>query len=331
MPQHFLLSAKARTLSLSAVLRMTDEQAERAFVRIRWHATDGKPVCPHCDCPTVYDCRKANGAPRWRCKACRKDFSVTSGTLFAWHKMPLRNYLAAIAIFVNEVKGKSALALSRDLDCQYKTAFVLAHKLREAMASEMKGRQMGGDGETAEIDGAYFGAFIRQANHKENRRDRRLAINQNGKRQVVVVIRERGGSTLPAVFKSESAALGWISRIVSPATKLMTDEAGSWNELHARYDMDRIDHSRLYSTETGVYTNGAEGFFSRLRRGEIGHHHHIAGPYLVRYAQESAWREDRRRMDNGSQVQGVMGLAMACRPSVDWCGYWQRAQVNPGV
>lgn len=326
MSSHFLLSAKARTLSLSAVVRMSDAEAEMAFTRIRWHASGGKPICPRCECPTVYDCRKANGAPRWRCKACRKDFSVTSGTLFAWHKMPLRTYLAAIAIFVNEVKGKSALALSRDLDCQYKTAFVLAHKLREAMASEMKGMRIGGDGETAEIDGAYFGGFVRQANHKENRRDRRLAINQNGKRRVVVVIRERGGRTLPSVFKSESAALDWINRTVSRDTRLMADEAGSWNELHARYEMERIDHSRLYSTGTGVYTNGAEGFFSRMRRGEIGHHHHVAGPYLIRYAQESAWREDHRRVNNGRQVQGVMGLAMKCGPSVDWCGYWQRGQ-----
>jgi hypothetical protein len=62
-----------------------------------------------------------------------------------------------------------------------------------------------------------------------------------------------------------------------------------------------------------------------MRRAEIGHHHHVAGPYLVRYAQESAWREDRRRMPNGMQVQAVMGLAMKNRPSVDWCGYWQRA------
>ncbi len=66
--------------------------------------------------------------------------SLTSGTLFASHKLPLRMYLAAIAIFVNEVKGKSALAMSRDLGLAYKSAFVLFHKLREAMAEEMKGR-----------------------------------------------------------------------------------------------------------------------------------------------------------------------------------------------
>jgi transposase-like protein len=323
MSSHFLLSAKARTLSLSAVLRMTDEEAERTFVRVRW--TDGKPVCPHCECQTVYEARRPSGALRFRCKACRGDFSVTSGTLFAHHKMPLRNYLAAIAIFVNEVKGKSALALSRDLDCQYKTAFVLAHKLREAMASELKGLHLGGAGETVEVDGGYFGGYVKPSNHKENRRDRRLAKNQNGKRQVVVVMRERGGSTLPAVFRSESAALGFIASRVAPGTRLMADEAAGWNDLHARFAMERIDHSKLYSDRAGVYTNGAEEFFSRMRRAEIGHHHHIAGTYLVRYAQEAAFREDHRRDDNGAQVRRVAGLAMAARPSVDWSGYWQRA------
>jgi transposase-like protein len=116
MSQHFLLSARARTLSLVAVLRMTDLEAETMFRSIRWNATGGKAVCPHCDCPTVYECRRPNGALRFRCKACRKDFSITSGTLFAFHKMPLQTYLAAVAIFCNEVKGKSALALSRDLE-----------------------------------------------------------------------------------------------------------------------------------------------------------------------------------------------------------------------
>jgi hypothetical protein len=65
-----------------------------------------------------------------------------------------------------------------------------------------------------------------------------------------------------------------------------------------------------------------------MRRAEIGHHHHIAGVYLVRYAQESAWREDHRRSDNGRQVKMVATLAMAAVTSVDWCGYWQRARMG---
>jgi hypothetical protein len=266
-----------------------------------------------------------NGPARWRCKACRKDFGITSGTLFAFRKMPLRNYLAAIAIFCNEVKGKSALALSRDLGCQYKSAFVLAHKLREAMASESKGRIVGGPGRTVETDGAYFGGYVKPSNYHDNRVDRRLAKNKTGKRQVVVVVREREGRTLPAVFKSESAALGFITARVAKGTAIVADEAGSWNDLHARYSVSRIDHSVAYS-HNGVYTNGAEEFFSRMRRAEIGHHHHVAGPYLIRYAQEAAWREDHRRLHNGGQVSAVAGLAMHCPPSVDWCGYWQRAE-----
>jgi hypothetical protein len=62
MSQHFLLSAKARTLSLGAALRMTDQEAETAFRSLRWATTDGKPVCPHCECPTVYEARRPNGA-----------------------------------------------------------------------------------------------------------------------------------------------------------------------------------------------------------------------------------------------------------------------------
>ena len=137
--------------------------------------TDGEPVCPHCGGVDAYDCRRPKGAPRFRCRACGKDFTLTSGTLFASHKLPLRDYLAAIAIFCNEVKGKSALAISRDLGLAYKCAFVLLHKLREAMADELKGRMVGGEGKIAEVDGGYFGGYVKPANLKENRRDRRLA------------------------------------------------------------------------------------------------------------------------------------------------------------
>jgi transposase-like protein len=324
MSQHFLLSAKARTLSIGAVARMTDLQVEATFRAIRWADTAGKPVCPHCECPTVYEARRPSGQLRFRCKACRGDFSLTSGTLFAHHKMPLRNYLAAIVIFCNEVKGKSALALSRDLDVQYKTAFVLAHKMREAMATEVKGHQLGGMGKVVEIDGGYFGGYVKPANHKENRRDRRLAKNQNGKRQCVVVIRERDGHVLPAAFRSEGAALSFIRNRVARETEVMVDDSNAWNDLHSRYVVKTINHQVAYSLD-GACTNQAESFFSRLRRAEQGHHHHIAGVYLGRYAQESAWREDHRRVDNGSQVRGVVALAMKARPSVDFCGYWQRS------
>ena len=106
-------------------------------------------------------------------------------------------------------------------------------------------------------------------------------------------------------------------------TVLHADEAASWNDLHQRFEMKRINHQEAYSLD-GACTNQAESFFSRLRRGEMGHHHHIAGPYLIRYAQEAAWREDARRIDNGGQVRRVVSLALSRKQSVDFCGYWQR-------
>ncbi len=323
MAQHFLLSARAKTLSLAQVLRLSDAQAETLFADIRWADNDGAAVCPLCGCQKVYEARRANGSLRFRCKACRKDFSLTSGTLFASHKLPLRTYLAAIAIFCNEVKGKSALALSRDLAVQYKTAFVLAHKLREAMATEVKGYKLGGEGKVVEIDGGYFGGYVKPANWKENRRDRRLAKNQNGKRQCVVVIRQRDGMVLPSAFPTEGSALAYIRNHVAAGTEVHADEAASWDALHGHYVVKRINHQLAYSDGIAC-TNGAESFFSRMRRAERGHHHHISGVYLARYAQESAFREGNRRMANGSQVRRVTGLALAARPSVDFCGYWQR-------
>ena len=224
MAQHFLLSSAAKALSLASVFTMKDEQAETTFRRIRWHETEGQPVCPHCGGVDAYDCRRLKGAPRFRCRACGRDFSITSGTLFASHKLPLRCYLAAIAIFCNEVKGKSALALSRDLNVSYKCAFVLLHKLREAMAEEMKGRKIGGNGKVAEVDSGYFGGYVRPANLREHRVDRRFAMNQSGKRKAVIVVRERNGNTLPAVFRTEGQALSFIKSRIAKGTVVNADE-----------------------------------------------------------------------------------------------------------
>jgi hypothetical protein len=150
-----------------------------------------------------------------------------------------------------------------------------------------------------------------------------MSENMTGKRQVVVVVRERNGSSLPAVFKSEGAALGWIKARVAKGTTLNADEANSWNDLHSRFEMKRINHQEAYSLD-GACTNWAESYFSRLRRAEAGHHHHIAGAYLLRYAQEASWREDNRRAANGEQVRTVAHLALNAKPSKAFAGYWQR-------
>jgi len=317
MAQHFLLSSKAWTLSLAGVMRMSDDDAFNLFKAIRWEATAGEPVCPKCECAAVYTyaARKI-----FKCKACNSQFSVTSGTIFANRKLAIRDYLTAIAIFVNGAKGISALQLSRDLNVQYKTAFVLAHKLREAMAAEQNGRVLAGD---VEIDGAYFGGHVKPANVKAERKDRRLSENQNGKRRAVVIMRERKGKSLPAVFQSEGDAVSMIASRVAPGSTVYADEGSSWDVLHARFAMRRINHSVQFSDD-GACTNQAESYFSRLRRAEIGTHHKISGRYLHQYAGEMAWREDHRRTANGVQFRAVVVAAAAHPVSRAWKGYWQR-------
>ena len=99
---------------------------------------------------------------------------------------------------------------------------------------------------------------------------------------------------MPGVFRSEAEALSFIRANVLPKTTLYADEAAAWDDLHAKYELHRINHQEAYSFggAKAIHTNSAESFFSRMRRGEIGHHHHVAGPYLIRFAEEAAWREN---------------------------------------
>lgn len=322
MSQHFLLSAAARTLSLASVARMSDEEAHAKFVAIRWADNEGKPYCPRCGNVRVSAITTRN---LWKCSPCRYQFSVTAGTIFQDRKRPIRDYLLAIAIFVNGAKGHSALQLSRDLDCQYKTAFVLAHKLREAMASEVHdpaAPELSGE---VHVDGLYTGGHVRPANRKEDRADRRLAETQTGKRQVVVVARERHGRTKPFVVAKESDGVPLIRQHVASGAIIHADEAAGWDILLASYEMRRVNHSREFKGDDGACTNEAESYFSRLRRAQYGIHHRIAGPHLDQYANEMAWREDNRRVPNGTQWRRVTGAALRHPISQRWRGYWQRS------
>ena len=317
MAQHFLLSAKARTLSLAKVYRMGEDAAYGLFCEMRWPETDGEAVCPRCGCADSYFLKSRR---KYKCTACYHQYSVTSGTIFASRKLSFTDLLAAIVLFVNGAKGMSALQASRDLDVQYKTAFVLFHKLREAMAREFGERELNG---IVEIDGGYFGGYVKPENRKEDRKDRRLSYNSSGKRQCVVIMRERKGRSLPFVVANEGDAVPYVRDHVGTLATIHADEGTGCDALHAGWDTRRVNHSVAFK-DKGVCTNQAESFFSRLRRMETGTHHHIAGPYLNAYANECAWREDMRRVDNGSQAMTLTGAVMASGNSRQWAGYWQR-------
>jgi transposase-like protein len=317
MAQHFLLSAAARTLSLKAIYREGEEKAYAKFCEIRWAETNGQPVCPRCGSLDHYAIPTRR---KFQCKGCKHQFSVTAGTVFASRKMAYVDLLGAICIFVNAVKGISALQLSRDLDCQYRTAFVLAHKLREALASETKDATLEGE---VEIDGAYFGGHIRPANLKADRVDRRRARYQTGKRRVVVALRQRNGRTLPFVMQSEAEGVGLASQKAAKGTVFYADEASHWDALHAFLDTRRINHSEAYSLN-GANTNSVESYFARLRRMVEGQHHGVSPKYLYQYANEAAWKEDHRRLSNGFAFDRTLNLALASPVSRAWAGYSQR-------
>src|ERR1700730_13407866 len=116
---------------------------------------------------------------------------------------------------------------------------VLAHKIREALADEKKDETVSGE---VEIDGAYFGVYVKPANWTENRRDRRLVENQSGKRRVVVIMRERNGITLPFVFRSEAQSISTIASRVEGKATIYADEARHWDILHDRFLTKRINH-----------------------------------------------------------------------------------------
>ncbi len=331
MSQHFLLTAQARTLSLLDVAAMSDDESFDLFRRLRWG--DGEEVtCPSCGSIARHhfiQCRQ-----QWRCKDCGHTFSVTSGTIFAFHKLPLKTYLAAVALFTNAVKGISALQAARDLGCQHKTAFVLFHKIREALLQQRDETPMSGD---VHMDGAYVNGSVRPANKKADRVDRRLAENQKGTKRCVLVIRENpteperlagfqgAKRTIALVIERETQkAVGALApRYIVPGSTVSTDEADAYDPLHAKYDMRRVNHSQEYRAADGTTNNQAESFFSRFRRMQIGQHHQFGVAHLASYANEAAYREDTRRRPNGWIFLDILTHCAKTLTSRDWCGYWQ--------
>ena len=317
MAQHFLLSAAARTLSLKAIVSEGEDAAYRRFCRLRWPETGGAPVCPVCGCLDIYDLSTRR---RFKCAACHRQFSVTSGTIFASRKLSFVDLLGAICLFVNASKGLSAVQLSRDLDVQHKTAFVLMHKLREALATETRDAQLAGE---IEVDGAAFGGHVRPANRRENRVDRRLLKHRSGKRLIVVALRQRGGRTLTRTFLREAEGVDFAKERIAPGAMLSADEVAHWDLLEPLFDVRRINHSEAYSRD-GVHTNLAESFFSRLRRMIAGQHHKVGSRHLDAYAAHAAWLEDHRDESNGRLADQLIGRALAAPVSRQWKGYWQR-------
>lgn len=330
MSQHFLLSAKARTLSVRKVMELTDAEAFEVFKEVRWGAGE-EVACPVCG--TIGKHYFQRTRKQWRCKDCNHTFSVTSGTIFAFHKLPLRVYLAAIAIYANAVKGISALQLARDLGVQYKTAFVLAHKIRESLMEQRELEKLDGE---IHMDGAYVNGHIRPKNKKEDRIDRRLAVHQKPGKRCVFVMRQKcqelaagamagAVKTLTFVLKGENQEdVGNLAdAFVKKGSVICADESNAYDPLHAKFDTRRVNHSVEYRADDGTTNNLAESYFARFRRMQYGQVHKFGNLYLANYANEAAYREDTRRWANGRIFNDIVKKCAVTRTHHDWCGYWQ--------
>ncbi len=312
---------------------MSDDEAYAAFRAVRFADNGGEAFCPHCGCHAVYE----YAARRiFKCKACERQFSLTSGTLFASRKLAIRDILTALALFVNGANGHAALRMGRDLNVSYKTAFVLLHKLREAMGDMRTPEKLSG---VVEVDGIWVGGKIR----KRSPSDRRLNFSKprpkdikpevwekmlatREKQRVIVTLRERreGGRSRSFVCKSEGEAVQDVLAMTREDAVIHVDEGPGWNRLHAYREVEHVNHSRMYVTGNGVHVNNVESFNSRVRRAERGVHHRISGNYLQGYADEFCWREDHNRVANGQQFASVLRTVAQMPVSRTWKGYWQR-------
>lgn len=325
MSQHFLLSKASRNLSLASIMQMSDADVFDTFKKLRWGESD-KQVCPCCASVNKHFFIKSR--MQWRCRDCTHTFSVTSGTVFSTHKMPIRVILLSILLFVHAAKGLSALQLSRHLDVQYKTAYVLFHKLRDALwrtrdTSPLQGK--------VEMDGGYFHSYVRPKNKKVDRVDRRLRFNLNPMKRSILVMRERGEvgqgakRTIVDVIKHENERdVGALThKYVMAGTTIYADEHPSYAALAARHPVKQVNHQEEYCADDGTNQNQAESFFGRMRRLVTGQIHKCDPKYLLFYSHEIAWREDYRRQDSNWLFYDLFRRCLHAPQSRNWTKYWQ--------
>lgn len=301
--QLFSISAAARTFNPRDISRMSEEEAYDYFVGIRFKDNGGKAQCPHCGCGACYEYRARR---IFKCMSCERQFSATSGTEFSRRKMSFRQILELIVEFALPAKGISAIQISKNLGLSYRTAFYRLHHLRRAMLRSHEGTVFD---TPVEIDGAEVGGHIRPKNKKEDRKDRRRYPYRSKNKQVVGVMRERcpGGRTRVVIAKTEGKAAKLMPKFIKPGTSIYADGGTAFNFLSKKYPMHRVTHAVEYWRKPNVHTNNAECFFSVLRRAERGIYHHIAGPYFEAYANEVAWRQDRRQSDTKAVFEDLCG------------------------
>jgi transposase-like protein len=273
-----------------------NDKAARKFVeKIRW--PDGT-VCPHCGSIGHAYATKREGVYRCAEKECRKDFSVTTGTVMESSHIGLHKWLMGFYLMSASKKGMSAHQLHRALGVTYKTAWFMAHRIREAMRAGGL-TPLGGEGKVVEADETYYGN-IEDRKPSPWRKGRPFTrggkIGVGGKRAIVALV-ERGGSvrTFHVGVADKMTVRKIVSDNVSRESRLHTDESKLYfgsDKVFASHET--VKHSAKEYVRGDVHVNSAEGYFSIFKRGMRGIYQHCAEKHLHRYLAEYDFRFNHR-------------------------------------
>lgn len=348
MAQHFLHSKEARNFGLRHLDKMGETDIEMLFAQIRWNSVD-EQVCPHCASFRKHY-RRAHRC-QWRCADCDHNFSVTSGSIWANHKLPLRTLLRLIMAYETGANGISTLQLSR-MGVTPKTALAFQGKMREAIFNKFSMKMLQG---VVHMDGGHFCGKPRKPNIRTRVTPEQLAVRYGKKpsgnnskpwkgagmtkanwerrknRRVGIVLCESAGKyngskrSIPIVCFSENHADATFLAVtlIDPNAVVMTDEGPAFSQLGASFEHYAVAHADRFSDPDGVNDNMAETFFSRMRRAEYGTYHGFRPKYLQDYFFEMGWRENNRRVSQLDRVTDLLQKTLSSPVSQWWCGYWQ--------
>lgn len=281
-----------------------DEKAAVNFFEARrWN---GRPYCPHCGSENVMSV--TNGIPMpYRCRDCRKHFSVRTGTVLAESKIPLHKWLMAIYALNMARKGISSVQLSKEIGVTQKTAWFLNHRIREAMIS--RGGLFSGE---VEVDESYFGG-------KEKNRHASKKIDAGrgtaGKQAVFALVQRDGATRAFPIDGTDRVKLqSAIVENVKRGSTVYTDQHSGYDELKG-YDRQFVVHSVGEYVKGKIHTNGVESFWALLKRGYLGIYHQMSVKHLHRYVNEFSRRHTTRDNDTlaciYTTIDGMIGIRLS--------------------
>lgn len=311
---------------MSALSRPEFHSEEAAFAHLEKVILAGKPVCPHCGSVDRITKVKANPAKRirvglWRCGNCKGQFTVKVGTVFEHARIPLHKMLQAVYLMTSSKKGISAHQLHRVLEITYKSAWFLAHRIREAMR-EGDLAPFGAGGGIVEIDETFIGVD-RTMKPKGEKKGRGYAH----KHKVLSLIDRNTGRQRSMVVDSLKAAdlLPILKENIAAEAIVMTDDAGQYKNLSASFAAHGFTRHSAgqyvdYENPT-IHTNTIEGAFSIFKRGMKGVYQHCQKKHLHRYVAEFEFRYNNRvalgcndQDRSHAALNGIVGKRVSYRP-----------------